>query len=127
MGRDSTQEGAMRLRSQFLLALLGAGFSWMVAGCGDSQAAPPDPPSLSRVSVSVSPKSVVNMPTGGTQTFTATVTGSTNQAVIWSIQEGVSLTSWSVYLVARKLASTDEEMKLPAGRPCRAQRVCSKC
>ena len=55
----------MRLRSQFLLALLGAGFPWMVAGCGDSQAAPPDPPSLSRVSVSVSPKSVVNMPTGG--------------------------------------------------------------
>src|SRR5215813_8355619 len=85
----------MNLRSQSLLALLGAGLSWMVAGCGGSQSAPPGLPSLSRVSVSVSPKSVVNLPAGGTQTFTAAVTGSANQGVTWSIQEGASCGSIS--------------------------------
>jgi len=67
----------------------------MVAGCGGSQSAPPGLPSLSRVSVSVSPKSVVNLPAGGTQTFTAAVTGSANQGVTWSIQEGASCGSIS--------------------------------
>ncbi len=85
----------MKLRSQFLQALLVAGLSWMVAGCGGNQSTPSDAPSLSRVSVSVSPKSVVNLPAGGTQTFTATVTGSTNQGVIWSIREGASCGSIS--------------------------------
>src|SRR5215469_14719605 len=85
----------MKWRSQSLLALLGAGPSWMVAGCGGSQSAPADPVSLSRVSVSASPKSVVNLPAGGTQNFTAAVTGSTNQGVTWSIQEGASCGSIS--------------------------------
>ncbi len=84
----------MKLRSRFLQALLVTGLSWMVSGCGGGQATPPDSLS-SHISVSVSPKSVVNLPAGGTLTFTAIVTGSTNQGVTWSIQEGASCGSIS--------------------------------
>ncbi|NVJ07058.1 chitinase [Myxococcus sp. AM001] len=44
--------------------------------------APPPP-----VEVAISPTSAT-IPAGGTQAFTATVTGSTNTAVTWSVQEG---------------------------------------
>ncbi len=57
-------------------------------------AAPPPP-----VEVSINPASVT-VPAGGTQTFTATVTGSTNTAVTWSVQEGAAggtITSAGVY------------------------------
>jgi hypothetical protein len=39
------------------------------------------------VTVTISPENVT-LNTGGTQTFTATVTGTTNTAVTWSVQEG---------------------------------------
>src|ERR1700747_916782 len=50
-----------------------------LAGCAytSTQVAPPT------VTVSISPTSA-SMPTGGTQQFTATVSGSTNTAVTWS-------------------------------------------
>jgi|GEM_PF-1297765 len=46
---------------------------------------PPPPP----VEVAINPTSVT-LPTGGTRTFTATVTGTTNTAVTWSVQEGAA-------------------------------------
>ncbi len=53
----------------------------------------------SMISVSISPESA-SVATGGSQTFSATVTGSTNTKVIWSVQEGASggtITSGGVY------------------------------
>jgi hypothetical protein len=44
---------------------------------------------VSMVSISISPASVTLAP-GGTQAFTATVTGASNTAVTWSIQEGAA-------------------------------------
>jgi hypothetical protein len=52
----------------------------LVTGCGGGGALPPY---TAPISVSVSP-STVSVPLGGTQQFTATVTGTTNKAVIWS-------------------------------------------
>ncbi|NOK00462.1 MULTISPECIES: glycosyl hydrolase family 18 protein [Myxococcus] len=47
--------------------------------------AEPPPP----VEVAINPSSAT-VPAGGTQAFTATVTGSTNTAVTWSVQEGAA-------------------------------------
>jgi hypothetical protein len=58
------------------------------------------PPTTSAVSVAISPRDVSNFPAGATQTFMATVTGSSNQAVTWSVQEGTacgSVTSGGTY------------------------------
>jgi hypothetical protein len=52
------------------------------------------------VGVTISPASV-SLSTGGTQTFQATVTGSTNSAVSWTVQEGASggtITTNGVYI-----------------------------
>ena len=72
-------------------------------GGGNSAASspPPPPPAASAVSVTISPKNVNNLPAGGTQAFNATVTGSSNQAVIWSVREGAwcgSVTTSGTYL-----------------------------
>jgi hypothetical protein len=68
------------------------GVSLTIAGCGGGSAAPtaapPPPPSPSAVSVTISPKNVDSLPAEGTQAFTATVTGSSNKTVTWSVQEG---------------------------------------
>src|SRR5205823_4807157 len=51
------------------------------------------------VTVAIRPSSVT-LPLGGTQTFTATVMGTTDTAVTWSIQEGTqggTITSEGVY------------------------------
>src|SRR5215472_15167456 len=54
-----------------------------LSGCGSGSSAPPPP----AITASVSPASAtVNQ--GATQTFAASLTGTTNTAVTWSIQEG---------------------------------------
>ena len=56
-------------------------------------------PATTTITVSVTPATVTLSP-GGTQAFTQTVTGTTNSAVIWSIQEGQaggSISSQGVY------------------------------
>ena len=59
-------------------------------GCGGSStfssAPTPTPTSPPDISVRVAPNTIA-LPQGGTQLFTAAVTGTTNTAVIWSVQE----------------------------------------
>ena len=58
----------------------------------------------SMVSISISPESAT-VATGGSQTFSATVTGSTNNKVTWSIKEGASggtINSGGVYTAPSK-------------------------
>jgi len=61
---------------------------WLVAsllGCGGSGSAPPPPPPPPpQISVSVSP-ATANVAAGGSQQFNASVTGSSNTAVIWQV------------------------------------------
>jgi hypothetical protein len=74
-------------------ALLLAILSFAV-GCGGSTASPPP-----IVSITVSPSAATVFSTG-TQSFTATVTGTNNTAVTWSVQEGAtggSITSAGAY------------------------------
>ncbi len=62
---------------------LGSGLALILAlACGGGASAPPPQP----VSVSISPAGA-SVWTGGTQAFQATVAGSTNQAVTWSVVE----------------------------------------
>jgi len=70
-------------RALFCVVLLTAP---ILASCGGSTSPTPTPTPLP-VSVSISPSSV-NMTSGETRTFSATVTGSLNQMVTWSVQEG---------------------------------------
>ena len=71
--------------------VVGLGF---LAGCGGggggggSNSAAPPMPSVS-VSVSIAP-SAATLPEGGAQSFSATVTGSSNTAVTWSVAEGAT-------------------------------------
>ncbi len=78
------------LLSVFLLAVP------FLISCGGGGGAPP----LSAIAVTISP-SAVTMTSGETQTFTAAVTGSLNQMVTWSVQEGSAggtINSSGVYL-----------------------------
>ena len=68
-------------RALFCVVLLTAP---ILASCGGSTSPTPTP---LPVSVSIS-QSSVNMTSGETRTFSATVTGSLNQMVTWSVQEG---------------------------------------
>ena len=56
------------------------------SGCGGGSASSPLPPPPA-ISVQISPTSATVLQ-GATQTFTATVRGTTNTAVAWSVQEG---------------------------------------
>ncbi len=81
------------------IALL-IGVSMTVACGGENTSTSP----LSRVAVSVSPDNW-QMNQGGTQTFMATVTGTTNTAVTWRLEEGAvggSITSQGVYTAPMK-------------------------
>jgi len=78
----------MKFESRFLLFLPVAVLVCSIAGCGGGQA--PNPAPASHISVSVSPKTVPNLPAGSSQAFTATVTGTSNQVVTWSVEEGAS-------------------------------------
>ncbi len=64
-------------------------FITALSGCIDDKSAPVSDVPPQTVSVSISPASTT-LPTGGTQTFSAAVTGSGNTAVSWKIQEGAS-------------------------------------
>lgn len=80
-------------------ATIGAGLS--LTGCGGGSAAPasPPPPPPPAITVSVSPPSLT-VSQGATQAFTASVTGTTNTAVTWSVQEGATggaITNAGVY------------------------------
>ena len=80
------------LLSVFLLAV-----PFLISCGGGSAAVNPPPPA---VAVTISP-SVVTLPAGGAQTFTPTVTGTSNTAVTWTIQEGAvggTITSAGVYV-----------------------------
>lgn len=69
-----------------LTVLIGAGV--FLSGCGGGSAAPA-PPSSPAVTVAITPSStMINQ--GATQTFTASVAGTTNTVVTWSVQEGPS-------------------------------------
>src|SRR5215475_7952005 len=98
---SGTRRNIMRESKLLLTAtLIVAGLSACMSGCGGAQAVDPKLPTTSALSVAISPKDVSNLPAGATQTFTAIVTGSSNQAVTWSVQEGVacgSVTSGGTY------------------------------
>jgi Kelch motif/Galactose oxidase, central domain len=69
------------------------------SGCGGGSVPPTPPPTLpASISVTVAPNSITLSP-GTTQSFTATVNGTTNTAVIWSVQEngGGTIDSTGLY------------------------------
>jgi len=82
-------------RSCLILLTAIVGAVGLLTGCGGGSAAPPPP----AITVSVSPSSaMVNQ--GATQTFTASVAGTTNTAVTWSVLEGPAggtITSAGIY------------------------------
>ncbi len=97
----------LRPESSFFPKALGTVLLLVVSllnSCGGQALAPsslPAPPPPPAVSVTISPKNVDNLPAEGTQVFTATVTGSSNQAVTWSVQESAwcgSVTGSGTYL-----------------------------
>lgn len=99
-GEETRQLGCLEVAMRGKLALwillaatIGAGLCTTACGGGSSA------PSLPAITVSVSPPSPA-VSQGATQTFTASVSGTTNTAVTWSVQEGAaggSVTSAGVY------------------------------
>src|SRR5579859_4087747 len=76
-----------------LLLAIGAGLGLSACGGGSTTAAQPS------VSITITP-SVITVPQGGSQTFFATVQGSGNTAVTWTVQEGAAsgtITSVGLY------------------------------
>ena len=100
--------------------LLGLALLVGIAGCGGTgatQQPPPPPP----VSVAISP-GTSNVAEGGTLAFTATVTGSSNTAVTWSVQEGAAggvVTSAGAY-TAPQTAGTFHVVATSAADPTRS-------
>lgn len=85
------------LRASPLAAVLAA----LLAACGGQGAVDASAAALRHyhVSVSISPATAAVAP-GGTQQLTATVSGTTNTAVTWSVQEGAgggAVTSTGLY------------------------------
>jgi Bacterial Ig-like domain (group 2)/Galactose oxidase, central domain len=71
----------LRAIALVIAAMIGV---WGCGGSSTSSSTPTPPPPL--ISVTVTPNSATVLP-GATQSFAATVTGSTNTAVTWSVQE----------------------------------------
>src|SRR5216684_1835101 len=72
----------------------------VVTGCGGGGGTPVEVP----IQISISPPAV-NLNQGGTQSFIATVTGTSNSAVNWAVQEGAaggSITNMGVYTAPNK-------------------------
>lgn len=85
----------MNLRTS-ISALIGSFTLALALACGGGGDTPPAPAGIA-VTVSPTTPSVV---VSGNQTFTATVTGSTNTSVTWSVQEGAAggtITTGGVY------------------------------
>ena len=68
---------------------------------------PPTPPPASLIAVTVAPNSATLL-LGATQAFTASVTGTTNTAVTWSVQEsfGGTIDSTGLYTAPQNLTGT---------------------
>ncbi|MGO9075487.1 MAG: kelch repeat-containing protein [Terriglobales bacterium] len=79
--RSFTNSGFHRIATA--LAIAAAFGLW---GCGGSSTSSPAPTPPSLISVTVTPDSVTVLP-DGTQAFTAKITGTTNTAVTWSVEE----------------------------------------
>ena len=85
--------------------------TWIgLLGCGgpsNSSLAPPPPPSPSLIGVTVTPNSITVL-RDATQAFAAKVTGTTNTAVTWSVQEksGGTIDSAGVYTPPQNDAGT---------------------
>jgi len=88
-------------------------------GCGGGSTSSPistsPPPPLPSVSVTVTPKTAT-LSQGGTQSFTATVTGTTNTAVTWSAQEG-SIDSAGLYTAPKGLTGTFRVVAMSQANP----------
>src|SRR5258707_14228728 len=80
--------GLQRARTALCVALA-LGLTAAVTGCGGGSASQSPLPPQSTISISISPDTVAVLQ-GGTQTFTATVTGSVNRQVSWTVQEGAA-------------------------------------
>src|SRR5271156_532207 len=82
---------------------------WGCGGGSTSSAPPtlPPPPPASLISVTVTPNSITLSP-GTTQSFTAAVTGTTNTAVTWSVQESVggTIDSTGLYTAPQNSSGT---------------------
>jgi chitinase len=76
----------MKFSQSYLLILALAGLS-PLTGCGGGSAknAPPQPEIFVIINLPTA-----NVPQGGTQTFAATVAGSSDKQVNWSVQEGAA-------------------------------------
>lgn len=74
-------------KKSYLCAILIAPVFLLIAGCGGGAGSGGNGEEPVVVSISISPTSV-RLDPQETQTFTATVTGTSNTAVVWSIQEG---------------------------------------
>jgi hypothetical protein len=84
------------LRLLFLVCLLAPAL--LLTACGGSGGSPSNPPAL--VLVSIVPGGNFQLDQGATQQFTANVSGTSNTAVNWSVQEGAaggSITSTGLY------------------------------
>jgi Bacterial Ig-like domain (group 2) len=92
----------------FALAIAAVMGFW---GCGGGSDPPrsstPTPTPSPSISVTVTPNSITLSP-GTTQSFTATVTGTTNTAVTWSVQESVggTIDSTGLYTAPQNSSGT---------------------
>ena len=91
-------------------------------GCGGGSVLPrsstsPPTPSAS-ISVTVTPNSITLSP-GTTQSFTATVTGTTNTAVTWSVQEsaGGTIDSTGLYTAPQNSSGTFQVVATSQANP----------
>jgi Kelch motif/Bacterial Ig-like domain (group 2) len=92
--------------SGFALAVVAA---VTTGGCGGGSAAPATPitPTAQVISITVTPNTATLLP-GATQSFTDAVTGTTNTAVTWSVQEklGGTVNSTGLYTAPQNTSGT---------------------
>lgn len=88
-------------KSVLILPLLAVGMLQFACGGGSSSPPPPPPPNIT---VSVSP-TAPNVIAGGTQQFSATVTGTTNTAVTWAATGAGTISSSGLYTAPASLST----------------------
>ena len=89
-------------------------------GCGGSSTPPASTPSPT-INVTVTPNSITLSP-GTTQSFTATVTGTTNTTVTWSVQEslGGTIDSTGLYTSPQNASGTFHVVATSQANPAAA-------
>lgn len=104
LGRSSSFMNLGFHRIAMALTIAAAFGLW---GCGGSSTSSPAPPPSSLISVTVTPNSVTVL-RDATQAFTAKVTGTTNTAVTWSVDEssGGTIDSTGLYTPPQNGAGT---------------------